>query len=128
MLTAPFNLPVSPRTAYYDRFTVNGEEYSLEQLLNYLSENLGGEGTDDITEASGNPNGDPGSGPEVYQNTDNGQLWIWNGTTWILLGPGLPEYNSPQDATDNGIVSGQRWKYAANNWDGMPPGLVVEQL
>lgn len=129
-LSAPFNLPVQPRTAYYERFTIDGEEYDLYELLNYLSENLGGAGTDDVTEGSGDPSGDPGSGPQIYQNTDNGQLWIWNGTTWVLIGPqaALPQYNSAADATANGITSGQRWKYAPGNHDGMPPGVIVEQI
>jgi hypothetical protein len=45
-ISAPFNLALYRRNrAYIDDYTVNGESYTLEQLLNYLSENLGGEGT-----------------------------------------------------------------------------------
>lgn len=41
-ITAPFNLALYRRNrAYIDDYTVNGESYTLEQLLNYLSENIG---------------------------------------------------------------------------------------
>jgi hypothetical protein len=129
-ITAPFNLALYRRNrAYIDDYTVNGESYTLEQLLNYLSENLGGEGTNDVTEGTGDPSGDPGSGPQIYQNTTNGQLWVWNGTTWVLIGPQpqLPVYDNEAAALADGLTTGDRWKYSRTNTDGMPAGVVVEQ-
>lgn len=85
-LSAPFSFTRILRRAYLEKFTVNGEVYTLEEILEFISNNL----------------------------SEDAVI--------------LPEYNSAADATANGIVSGQRWKYAAGNHDGMPPGVVVEQL
>ena len=79
------------------------EEYFIEELdqpisgadlFTYLLTTLDGltpTGTDDITEAPGNPAGAPGAGqPQVYQNTMTGVLFVWDGTQWNEVGSGTP--------------------------------------
>jgi len=36
-----------------------------------------------ISEGSGPPSGDPGTGAKAYQNTDTGEWWRWNGSSWV---------------------------------------------
>lgn len=122
--------------AYDQRYHVQGLEQPVPQadILQYLIDNIGngdgGTGIDDITEGTTDPSGDPGTNPFVYQNTTNGQIWVWNGTDWILIGPRapLPAYDNEANAIADGITSGQQWKYKRGNTDGMPAGVVVEQL
>ena len=50
----------------------------------YYKTELGG--TSQITIANGIPIDSPSSGePTIYQNIDNGALYVWNGTSWDLV-------------------------------------------
>lgn len=55
-------------------------------ILQEISEIEGGESVSEITIGDGVPSGDPGSGPIVYVNSTNGDIYVWDGTTWVLKG------------------------------------------
>jgi hypothetical protein len=56
-----------------------------------------------LTQASGVPSGDPGSGNKVYLDTDDGTLYTWDGAAWNAAGGGGGGAESPLTLT--GIVS-----------------------
>jgi hypothetical protein len=93
----------------------------------------GGIGIDDITEGSGDPSGAPTPvEPAVYQNTDDGSLWVWNGPggIWleVCLKTPLPIYDSIADAMAAGLVKGDQFKLSQSNTEGGIAGTVIELL
>jgi len=83
----------------------------------------------EITYGTGAPSVDPGTGPIVYVNTDNGDLYTWNNTIWVLntQTPGvLPVYDGIEDAISNGLTSGQKFKLSTTNVTGQLPGTIIE--
>ncbi|MEO0874688.1 MAG: hypothetical protein AAFY48_08805, partial [Bacteroidota bacterium] len=81
------------RGAYInDRYVIDGIDYTHPELIQYILNNLGGEGTNDIIEAPTDPLTPPASGePAVYQNTSTGVLFVWNGSQWNKVGTGSGE-------------------------------------
>lgn len=106
---------------------------TLVDVVTGRAEWLAPTGDDDITEGSGNPSGTPaGTAPYVYQNTDNGSLWVWdqNNNIWfeVCLKKPLPIYDSIADATAAGLVKGNQFKLSQNNTEGGVAGTVIEIL
>ena len=96
------------RGAYInDRYVIDGVEYSHGQLIQYLLDGMGGEGTNDITEAAGDPSGAPGAGePLVYQNTTTGVLFVWDGSQWNEVGTGSGEDDVTEGSGAPGAAPG----------------------
>jgi hypothetical protein len=67
-------------TEIIETISVGVTEIVEEVTINVIE----GGGSDlSISEGSGTPSGDPGTGPKAYQNTDTGEWWRWNGSSWV---------------------------------------------
>lgn len=60
-----------------------------------------------VTQASGAPSGDPGTGPKLYWDIDTGRVYRWTGSAWEELGTGSgSSYTSSQFRDSLASLSG----------------------